>query len=144
MALSIQIDHSMGDYMDYVSIACLLIGILVIYLLTKIIIEKNATSISMVKVLGYENKEINSLYVNLTTAVVIVFAIGTAFLSVAGLSAIFTVIMYSMSGWFDVYVSFISILKMVGILLAAYFIVSFFDITRIKKIPLTDALKSVE
>ena len=130
--------------MDYVSYACLLIGILVIYLLTKIIIEKNATSISMVKVLGYENKEINSLYVNLTTAVVIVFAVATAFLSVAGLSAIFTVIMYSMSGWFDVYVSFVSILKMVGILLAAYFIVSFFDITRIKKIPLTDALKSVE
>ena len=144
MALSIQIDHSMGDYMDYVSYACLLIGILVIYLLTKIIIEKNATSISMVKVLGYENKEINSLYVNLTTAVVIVFAVATAFLSVAGLSAIFTVIMYSMSGWFDVYVSFVSILKMAGILLAAYFIVSFFDITRIKKIPLTDALKSVE
>lgn len=144
MSLSTQIDHSMGNYMDYVSFACLLIGILVIYLLTKIIIEKNATSISMVKVLGYENSEINSLYVNLTTGVVVIFAAATAFLSVIGLTAIFAVIMYSMSGWIEIYVSFISILKMIGIMLISYFIVSFFDIMRIKKIPLTDALKSVE
>ncbi len=144
MALSIQIDHSMGNYMDYISFACLIIGIFVIYLLTKIIIEKNAASISMVKVLGYENKEINSLYINLTTGVVIVLAVVTSLLSVSGLTAIFAVIMYSMSGWFEVYVSFISILKMIGILLASYFIVSFFDIMRIKKIPLSDALKNVE
>ena len=144
MSLSTQIDKSMGNYMDYVSFACLLIGILVIYLLTKIIIEKNATSISMVKVLGYENREINSLYVNLTTGVVVIFSTATAFLSVIGLTAIFAVIMYSMSGWLEIYVSFMSILKMIGIMLISYFIVSFFDIMRIKKIPLTDALKSVE
>ncbi|MBO4425580.1 MAG: ABC transporter permease, partial [Clostridiales bacterium] len=144
MSLSTQIDKSMGNYMDYVSFACLLIGILVIYLLTKIIIEKNATSISMVKVLGYENREINSLYVNLTTGVVVIFSAATAFLSVIGLTAIFAVIMYSMSGWLEIYVSFMSILKMIGIMLISYFIVSFFDIMRIKKIPLTDALKSVE
>ena len=144
MSLSTQIDKSMGNYMDYVSFACLLIGILVIYLLTKIIIEKNATSISMVKVLGYENREINSLYVNLTTGVVVFFSAATAFLSVIGLTAIFAVIMYSMSGWLEIYVSFLSILKMIGIMLISYFIVSFFDIMRIKKIPLTDALKSVE
>jgi len=144
MSLSTQLDHSMGSYMDYVSIACLLIGILVIYLLTKLIIEKNAGSISMVKVLGYENSEINSLYVNLTSAVVIVFAFVSAFLSIYGLTFIFKIIMCSMSGWFDIYVSFKGILKMVGILLVSYFIVSFFDVQRIKKIPLTDALKNVE
>ncbi len=144
MSLSTQLDHSMGSYMDYVSIACLLIGILVIYLLTKLIIEKNAGSISMVKVLGYENSEINSLYVNLTSAVVIVFAFVSAFLSIYGLTFIFKIIMCSMSGWFDIYISFKGILKMVGILLVSYFIVSFFDVQRIKKIPLTDALKNVE
>ena len=31
---------------------------LLIYLLTKLIIEKNASSISMVKILGYKNREI--------------------------------------------------------------------------------------
>ena len=119
-------------------------GVLVIYLLTKIIIEKNAGSISMVKVLGYENREINSLYVNLTTVMVIIFALISALLSVFGLSAIFRLIMSSMSGWLDIYVSPLGILKMTAILFISYLIVSFFDIQRIKKIPLTDALKNVE
>ena len=144
MALSIQLDHSMGGYMDYLAVACLLMGVLVIYLLTKIIIEKNAGSISMVKVLGYENREINSLYVNLTTVLVIIFALISALLSVFGLSAIFRLIMSSMSGWLDIYVSPLGILKMTAILFISYLIVSFFDIQRIKKIPLTDALKNVE
>jgi putative ABC transport system permease protein len=144
MALATQLDHSMGDYMDYIAIACLIIGILVIYLLTKMIIEKNAGSISMVKVLGYENSEINSLYILLTTIVVIVFAVLTALLSILGLVAIFRIFMYSMNGWFDVYISWFGIVKMILILMASYFIVSFFDMRRIRKIPLTDALKNVE
>ena len=144
MSLSTQIEHSMGDYMDYVSIACLIIGIFVIYLLTKIIIEKNAASISMVKVLGYENKEINSIYIRLTTIMVIIFSFVTAFLGVYGMALAFRVIMYTMTGWFDVYVSFVGILKMVGIMLVSYLVVSIFDMQRIKKVPLTDALKNVE
>ena len=144
MALATQLDHSMGDYMDYVSFACLIIGILVIYLLTKMIIEKNAVSISMVKVLGYENSEINSLYILLTTVVTMIFAVITAFLSIYGLMAIFRLFMYSMNGWFDVYISWFGIAKMILILMASYLIVSFFDMKRIKKIPLTDALKNVE
>ena len=37
--------------------------VLIIYLLSKIIIEKNAQSISMAKILGYTNHEINRLYI---------------------------------------------------------------------------------
>ena len=144
MALATQLDHSMGSYMDYVSVACLFIGILVIYLLTKIIVEKNAASISMVKVLGYENKEINSLYINITTVVVIVSALLSMFLAVSGLSIVLRAALSSMSGWLDIYLSPLGLLKMIGILLASYLIVSFFDVMRIKKIPLTDALKNVE
>ena len=66
MAIATQLDHSMGGMMDMVSWVCLIMAILMMYLLTMIIIEKNATSISMVKVLGYENGEINSLYILLT------------------------------------------------------------------------------
>lgn len=144
MALSIQIEHSMGNYMDYVSVACLIIGVMVIYLLTKIIIEKNAASISMIKVLGYENSEINSIYIRLTTVMVIIFSAGSALLGVAGLSVMFRFVMYTMSGWFATYISPVGILKMVLIMLASYAIVAFFDVHRIKKVPLTDALKNVE
>ena len=43
--------------------------VLIIYLLSKIIIEKNAQSISMTKILGYRNSEINGIYIA-TTAIV--------------------------------------------------------------------------
>ena len=144
MSLSIQLDHSMGSYMTYLSVACLVIGVLVIYLLTKQIIDKNATSISMVKVLGYENSEINSLYILLTTIVVVVFSVLSALLSISVLTLLFRVMMYSMAGWFEVYISPSGVVKMVAIMVASYLIVSLFDMIRIRRIPLTEALKNVE
>ena len=144
MILANQLDHSMGNYMDFVSGACLVIGILLMYLLTKIIIEKNAVSISMIKVLGYEDKEINSLYVRLTTIIIVLISIITAFLSIYILKELFSLVMYRINGWIPLYISETGILKMIGIVLASYLIVSFFDIRHIKRIPLTEALKNVE
>lgn len=144
LSMANQLDHSMGDMCDYLAFGSGIIAILVIFLLTKIIIEKNAVSISMVKVLGYVNREINSLYVRLTTIIVVIFAIISALLSVFGLKAVFAVMMYSMNGWFDVYISPTGILKMIIIMVVSYLIVALFDMHRIKKIPLADALKNVE
>ena len=144
MSIATQLDHSMGGMMDMVSWVCLIMAVLMMYLLTKIIIEKNATSISMVKVLGYENREINSLYILLTSIVVVVSAILTCALAILGLSGIFRLYMRSLNGWFDVYISPAGIAKMILILVVSYAIVAIFDTIRIKKIPLADALKNVE
>lgn len=144
MSIATQLDHSMGGTMDVVAYVCLIMAVLIMYLLTKIIIEKNATSISMIKVLGYENREINSLYILLTSIVVIVSSLATAALAVGGLSLVFRLYMGSLNGWFDVYISPWGIAKMILILILSYAIVAFFDMMRIKKIPLADALKNVE
>ena len=144
MSIATQLDHSMGDMMDMVSYVCLIMAVLMMYLLTKIIIEKNATSISMVKVLGYENKEINSLYILLTSLVVVFSAIATAALAILGLAGVFRLYMNSLNGWFDIYISPLGIAKMILILVVSYAIVAIFDMIRIKKIPLSEALKNVE
>ncbi|MCM1381749.1 MAG: ABC transporter permease, partial [Muribaculaceae bacterium] len=47
-----QLDHSMGSYMRFYQVLCILLSAVLIYLLTKIIIEKNQTAISMTKILG--------------------------------------------------------------------------------------------
>ncbi|MBO4495608.1 MAG: FtsX-like permease family protein [Clostridiales bacterium] len=143
-ATAVQFDRSMGGMMDYISVGCAVLAILIIFLLTKLIIEKNAVSISMVKVLGYENREINSLYVRLTTILVIIFAIGTSFLAVLGLKLLFKLVMYTMNGWFSGYISPLGMVKMIAIMIICYLIVMVFDMRRIKKIPLADALKNVE
>jgi len=139
-----QLDHSMGGFMDYFAIICVLVAMLIMYLLTKLIIEKNSVSISMVKVLGYNNREINGIYVRLTTIVVIISAVITAFLSILIVDMLWRQIMYSMTGWFTFYISYTDVIKIIVLVIIAYLIIMLFDMRRIKKIPLTQALKDVE
>ncbi len=76
-----QLDHSMGSYMTYFQYLCVLLSAVLIYLLTKLIMEKNENAISMVKILGYENREIARLYLLSTTIVFVLlgYAIVTIF-----------------------------------------------------------------
>ena len=69
--ISRQLDVSMGNMFQLINVFAIVLFALLIYLLTKLIIEKNATAISMVKILGYEDKEIRSLYLTSTTWVVV-------------------------------------------------------------------------
>ena len=120
------------------------IAMILIFLLTKIIIEKNAVPISMVKVLGYSDKEISSLYIRLTTAVVILSALATGGLSIITISYLWKVIMYSMNGWFTMYFGIKEFVQIVVMLLVSYFVIMLLDVRRIKRIPMTEALKNVE
>ena len=52
----------MGNMFQLINVFAVVLFALLIYLLTKLIIEKNEHSISMVKILGYENDEIIRLY----------------------------------------------------------------------------------
>lgn len=139
-----QLDHSMGDYMDYFAVICVGVAALLLYLLTKLIVEKNALSISMVKVLGYTNKEINSIYVLLTSIVVAVSAVISIWIAKAGLEAMWKSILSRLNGWFGLYMSAEATLKVLALILIAYLIVAMLDMRRIKRVPLTEALKNVE
>ena len=139
-----QLDHSMGSYMSYFQILCILLSAVLIYLLTKIIIEKNETAISMTKILGYENREIASIYLLSTTIVVIVadaicVALGALVMNIA-----WKAIMYSYSGWFSFVILPTGYVKMFAFVLIGYLIVMMFDFMRIRKIPMDQALKNAE
>ena len=69
--ISRQLNVSMGSMMGLVNVFAIAIYMILIYLLSKIIIEKNAQSISMTKILGYTNGEISRLYILSTSLVVI-------------------------------------------------------------------------
>lgn len=92
--ISRQLDVSMGNMFVMVNVFAIVLFALLIYLLTKIIIEKNATSISMVKILGYENREIISLYLTATTWVV-VLSIGLSLLIATAVIKVIYVFMCS-------------------------------------------------
>ncbi len=139
-----QLDHSMGGYMDYFGYGCMALAVLLIFLLTKIIIEKNTVSISMLKVLGYNSREINSVFIRITTVMVIIFALISASLSGIALDALWKSIMYQLNGWFTFFAEPKDYAKMVVMVVIAYLIVVLLDMRRIRRIPMTEALKSAE
>ncbi|MSS63489.1 ABC transporter permease [Velocimicrobium porci] len=139
-----QLDHSMGSYMEYFQFLCVILSAVLIYLLTKLIIEKNETAISMTKILGYENKEIASLYLFSTTIVLIVSDAICVVLGTLVMRQAWKVIMYSYSGWYGYVIEPLGYIKMFSFVLIGYFIVMILDFKRIKKIPMEQALKNVE
>lgn len=139
-----QLDHSMGSYMQYFQLLCTLLSAVLIYLLTKIIIEKNENAISMTKILGYENREIASLYLLSTTVILVIMDVVSVALGAGVMAQAWKVIMEGYSGWFSFLIRPVGYVKMFAFVLIGYLIVMVFDFRRIKKIPMDEALKNVE
>lgn len=139
-----QLDHSMGAYMQYFQVLCILLSAVMIYLLTKIIIEKNENAISMTKVLGYENGEIARLYLLSTTIVFIICNAVSVFLGTLVMNAAWKAILFGYSGWYTFTMVPSGYAKMFLFVMTGYLIVLFFDFRRIKRIPPGEALKNSE
>ena len=98
----------------------------------------------MTKILGYENKEIASLYIA-STAIFVIFAdLISVVLGSVVMKLIWHVMLYQYNGWFTFYIAPIGYFKMFSFVMVGYIIVTFFDFNRIKKIPYDQALKNVE
>ncbi len=139
-----QLNHSMGGMMDYFSVTCVVLAALIMYLITKLLIEKNAQSISMAKVLGYTNKEINHLYIRLTTVVVVISSFIASYLAIIFVDELWKSIMMGYNGWFTFKIGIYEWIKIVFMVIIAYVIVVLFDMRRVRRVPLTEALKNVE
>ena len=139
-----QLDHSMGSYMTYFQYLCILLSAVLIYLLTKLIIEKNENAISMTKILGYENREIASLYLLSTTIVLVVIDAASVILGVVIMKAVWRIMLFSYSGWYAFRISTLGYVKMFLFILIGYLLVMVLDFRRIKRIPMDQALKNVE
>lgn len=139
-----QLDVSMGDMFQLINWFAIALFALLIYLLTKLIIEKNANAISMVKILGYENKEIISLYLTSTTWVVVISILISLLLSTWTIHGIYGYLMSSFSGWLTLYLEPAVYPEMFAMGMIAYVIVALLQFRRIKKIPMDIALKNVE
>ena len=142
--VSRQLMDSMGGMMDIFFGMGVVIFMLVIYLLSKIIVEKNAQSISMIKILGYSHSEINGLYV-ITTAIVVIASLILTMPVVDILMKVIVEYMFFMySGWMIYYVPFSSFAYIAVAGIIAYAVIAFLQMQKVKKIPMEDALKNVE
>lgn len=139
-----QLKVSMGGIFELVKIFAIIMFIILVYLLTKIIIEKNSLSISMVKILGYTNGEIGRLYVMATTIVVILWILVSLPVSTLIIEEIYRYMMADMGGWIMLKIRPQIYITMFIMSVASYGIIAALQMRKISKIPLDEALKNVE
>jgi len=143
--VSRQLTVSMGGMMNLINGFAIGIFIVLIYLLSKIIIEKNAQSISMAKILGYTNGEIGKLYIWSTTIVVVICLLLSLPIEKAIMGVVFRKMMLSsVSGWIALWIDPKIYLKMFLIGIGTYAVVSLLEYRRIRRIPMDEALKNAE
>ena len=143
--ISRQLNVSMGSMMSLIDGFAILMFMILIYLLSKIIIEKNAQSISMAKILGYSNREISSLYILSTSIMVVLFLLLSFPIEQTVMVALFRGIMLeSISGWIPLYIEPFLYVKMFLLGFGTYLIVAALEYRKIRKVPMDEALKNIE
>lgn len=143
--ISRQLDVSMGSMMGLVNGFAIMIYMVLIYLLSKIIIEKNAQSISMVKILGYTNGEISRLYILSTSVVVVLCLLLSLPIETAVMNVLFREMMLaSISGWITLWIDPMIYVQMFGAGIVTYGLVALLEFRRVKKVPMDEASKNVE
>lgn len=143
--LATQLWESFAGIMGPVRWFGVIMFVLMVYLLAKQIIERNQTSISMTKILGFSNGEIGGLYVASTSIIVI----ASLFLAVPLvdwlLRLIFENYLYQrMSGYLPYCVSSDCYVKMILLGIGSYVAVVIIQLFKIRGIRKSEALKTLE
>ena len=140
-----QLTISMGSMMYLVDFFAVAIFLVLIYILSKIIIEKNAQSISMAKILGYTGGEIGRLYIRSTTVVYLAcFAATVPLVTVLIRYLMKVMIRMEMTGWIDLYVDRSVHIEMFVLGILSYAVVAVFEYGKISRVPMDEALKNAE
>ncbi|MBQ3419556.1 MAG: FtsX-like permease family protein [Erysipelotrichaceae bacterium] len=143
--LSRQLDVSMSTFMIIMQAFSILVFFVVIFLLSKTIIEKNSNNISLTKILGYKNSEINRIYMNMTAYIVVISALITIPLLKYSLMLLFEwMLRLMLAGWVPIIINDSAFIETTILGILTYLIVSFIEYQKIRKIPMTNALKNEE
>lgn len=143
--VSRQLADSMSAAFNTIKVFAVVLYMLVIYLLAKIIVEKNSNAISMIKILGYTSNEAGKLYNRATGIVVVLSLIGGIFVIEPVLEKLYKFMLRSkMRGWLDYYIPSWVLPSVVIIGIASYFIIQSILLLKIRKISMSEALKTME
>ena len=138
-----QMQVSMTEFVKVFKALGVVIFLLVMFILTKQIIEKNSKSVSMTKILGFSDIEIGKLYIIITSLVVLAsLLISVPLISLALRWCFKSYIYTQMTGYIPYIVSNSCYVTMVVLGIVSYTVVACFMLLKIKKTPLGEALKN--
>lgn len=122
----------------------LVVYFVVIYILTKLVLDRNTLYMSFLKVMGYENQEIKVLYLHAATIVVIISLLIALPLCTKGLDLLLQVAFRQFSGYMEAYIPFYlyGLVFVTGLL--TYLIVNFILTRQIERIHIGESLKDMQ
>ncbi len=142
--MSRQLSVSMDGVFDIFYLFGLVMFVMIIYLLSRLVIEKNAQSISMTKILGYTDNEIGRLYIKTTSMVAIAAFLLTIPLVDKVMEVVCVIMLSNFAGWIPYHVPAETFVKIIFAGIIAYALIALLQFRKVKKVPLHVALKTVE
>ncbi len=139
-----QMEASFGDMMGMVVAFAIPVYLILVYLLTKTVIDRSSRYISYMKVFGYHNHEITRLYVRAITVTVLVSLVASMPLVIKLCEVFVRFVMDNYSGNLELYVAPQLMAEVVAIGAAAYAVVAAVHIWHIRRVSLSEAMKVQE
>jgi putative ABC transport system permease protein len=139
IVVSNQLSDSMGKVFVIFTV---ILFVLLIFLLAKIVIEKNQSQISMLKIIGYDTFNINKIY-NITTGIITILSVViSTFIAQFFIKIAWDIVLQNeMKGWLDFYIAPYLYPVIFGIGIGSFLIVYLIESRKISKINLALALK---
>lgn len=129
-------------FVGVMAIIAFIIGLIIIYVLTVMLIEENSNQISLLKVMGYNNKRIFSLLVDPTSIFVVIGFIIGSFLITPIMKKLFEIMAAGMSITIKVDVEYRSLIISFVILMICFYIAKKMTQKKVINIPMAAALKN--
>lgn len=128
--------------MYFVGIVASIIGAALIYVIISMVIDENKINISMFKILGYSNKKITSIILNLNDLIVLFAYICSIFISKYVINMLFIKMTRNTQYTLEAKISIDSVLIVTGILWLIYEFSKIVTRRKILKIPMDEVLKN--
>jgi putative ABC transport system permease protein len=134
-----------SELMNICLFAAIVVHLVLFVLLTKLLVDKNAHNISLMKIFGYKNNELRNIFLHTTTAVVIFSLVVSLPLAKIGITALFTEMMFrKMSGYILILAPWWVYAVMLTLGIVVYSLVNLLNMHKIGKISMVQALKVKE
>ena len=144
LSVAAQMQDSMGTMAQSLLYAVIPLFLILIYLLTKTVIDRSARSISYMKVFGYHDREISKLYIRSITTTVLVSLVLCLPIIVFVIDLLVQVMMTQYSGNLEIWIAPQTYIIEVLIGAATYAVVAMMHMRRIRNVPLALAMKVQE
>jgi putative ABC transport system permease protein len=135
---------SFEDIITVVKVFSVFAYLVLMYLMTKIVIDKNSLYISFMKVFGYHKKEIRKLYLDVSAIVVLISLLVCLPLEAYLFNIALVYLSSLIEGYMDFYLPLSVYVQIVIVGAVAYFAINALHLLKVRKIPMNEALKNRE